>query len=91
MKNQRGITCVLTAFALTMPGLLGAADQKSGTSGTQNTDSPKERLVAAGQLLGEITKIAEDGKSFTLRMHQKVPQLNVSSIYGSAGGGGCSH
>ena len=80
---------LLALAALAVPGWLGAADDKS-TSGSPSSKSPepsKERLTAAGHLLGEITKVSEDGKSLTLRMHQKVPQLNYSKSMGGAGGG----
>jgi hypothetical protein len=70
-----------------LPGVVSGADGKQSSS-TAKPEPAKERLIPAGQILGEIIKKDEGGKSFTLRMHQKVPQLSASSIYRP--GGGCA-
>jgi len=80
---------LLTGVLLVLPGLLAAADDKSKSSSSSSTakpDAPKERLVPAGQILGEIVKLNEDSKSFTLRMHQKVPQISFNNMYRPSGG-----
>jgi hypothetical protein len=45
----------------------------------------KQRLTPAGQVLGEVTKLDEGGKSFTLRIHEKVPQINYNNSFRPGG------
>jgi hypothetical protein len=90
MRHTSLCTGLLALAALALPGWLGAADDKptstQGSSASKKpADPPKERLTAVGQILGEITKVSDDGKSLTLRMHQKVPQLSVNNM-GRPGG-----
>jgi hypothetical protein len=89
---RRVTLCVglVAVAALAWPGWLSGADQKSPTSGSAPPREPaKERLTAVGQLLGEIMKVSDDGKSLTLRMHQTVPQIKFNNMYSP--GGGCAH
>jgi hypothetical protein len=77
---------LLVALILVLP--LSAADEKKTTAGSENKESPKQNLRPVGQILGEIIKMEEGGKSFTLRMHQTVPQVRFNGMYRP--GGGCS-
>ena len=70
---RRWILCI-TALAgvglLLTNGSLGA-DEKSKKS---EADA-KQKLTPAGQILGEVMKVEEGGTSFTLRLHEKTPQI----------------
>src|SRR5262245_13513553 len=54
-----------------------SADEK----GKKPESETKQRLTPAGQILGEITKLDESGKSFTLRIHEKTPQINYNNSF----------
>lgn len=79
---RRWIVCAVLLFGLALPTLRGAADD-TPTSGSPavKPEAPKQRLIPAGQLLGEITKVTDNGKMITVRMHQKVPQLSFNPMY----------
>jgi hypothetical protein len=90
MRHWYVIASLLALASLVLPA--SAAEEKSEkskTSGSQNAETSKPKLVPVGQILGEIIKMDESGRSFTLRMHQEVPQLRFNNMYRP--GGGCSH
>ncbi len=45
-------------------------------------EPPKERLIPAGSMTGEVTKVDDGGKSFTLQLKGKVPQVTGYDKYG---------
>ena len=68
-------------FALLMAGACLGADEKSKKG---EASEAKQKLSPAGQILGEVIKVEDGGKSFTLRIHQKTPQYRQAT-YGPFG------
>jgi hypothetical protein len=66
--------------------LAGVAVADDKTKKGDLADTAKQRLTPAGQILGEITKVEEGGKSFTLRLHEKTPQINYNNSFQRPGG-----
>jgi hypothetical protein len=71
------------AGSILVLGSVIAADEKSKKG---DATEAKQRLTPAGQLLGEVIKVAEGGKSFTLRLHEKTPQINYNNNMPRPGG-----
>jgi hypothetical protein len=82
MRRWTFWTVALTGLTLIMTGNSHGVDEKSKKS---EADA-KQRLTPAGQILGEVIKVEEGGKSFTLRLHEKTPQINYNNSFQRPGG-----
>ena len=82
---RRWILCgtALVGFALLLTGACLGADEKSKKG---EASEAKQKLSPAGQILGEVIKVEDGGKSFTLRLHEKTPQINYNNSFQRPGG-----
>jgi hypothetical protein len=73
---RRTFVILLLALAVRAAGARGGSDDSAADRKKAAGQPPKnERLIPIGAYGGQVLKVAEDGTSFTVRVHGSIPEV----------------